>query len=277
MQGEIQLEELTKAFGERRRRRRHRPRDAAGRVLHDGRPVRLRQDDDAAHDRRLRAPDERADRARRRRRRAACRRTSATSTRCSRATRCSRTSTWPSNVAFGLKYQKLDEGGAAPSGSREALELVQLGELREAQAGPALRRPAAARRARARARAAAARAAARRAARRARRPAAQGPAGRAEGAAGRARDHLRLRHARPGGGAHDERPRRRDERRPRRAGGHAARRSTRSRRRVFVADFLGVSNLLAAEAVGRDGAGCALRIGERGSAAARASSRRGAT
>jgi len=32
---------------------------------------------------------------------------------------------------------------------------------------------------------------------------------------------------------------------------------------VFVAEFLGVSNLLAAEAVGRDGAACAVRIGDR--------------
>jgi spermidine/putrescine transport system ATP-binding protein len=32
---------------------------------------------------------------------------------------------------------------------------------------------------------------------------------------------------------------------------------------VFVATFLGVSNLLSAEAVGRDGAGCVLRVGER--------------
>jgi len=32
---------------------------------------------------------------------------------------------------------------------------------------------------------------------------------------------------------------------------------------LFVADFLGVSNLLAAEAVGRDGNACTLRIGER--------------
>jgi spermidine/putrescine transport system ATP-binding protein len=34
-------------------------------------------------------------------------------------------------------------------------------------------------------------------------------------------------------------------------------------RTVFVADFLGVSNLLAAEAVGREGAACAVRIGDR--------------
>jgi spermidine/putrescine transport system ATP-binding protein len=32
---------------------------------------------------------------------------------------------------------------------------------------------------------------------------------------------------------------------------------------VFVADFLGVSNLLAAEAIGRDGAACTVRIGDR--------------
>ena len=75
----------------RRRRRRHRPAHATRRVLHHGRPVRLRQDDDAAHDRGLRAADERPHPARRRGRREHARRTSATSTRCSRATRCSRT------------------------------------------------------------------------------------------------------------------------------------------------------------------------------------------
>ena len=41
----------------RRRRRLDRPRDPARRVLHDARPVGLRQDDDAAPHRRLRAPD----------------------------------------------------------------------------------------------------------------------------------------------------------------------------------------------------------------------------
>jgi spermidine/putrescine transport system ATP-binding protein len=34
-------------------------------------------------------------------------------------------------------------------------------------------------------------------------------------------------------------------------------------RTIFVADFLGVSNLLVAEAVGRDGAACAVKIGDR--------------
>jgi ABC-type Fe3+/spermidine/putrescine transport system ATPase subunit len=34
-------------------------------------------------------------------------------------------------------------------------------------------------------------------------------------------------------------------------------------RTVFVADFLGVSNLLVAEGVGRDGSACMLKIGDR--------------
>ena len=47
---------------------------------------------------------------------------------------------------------------------------------------------------------------------------------------------------------------------------------------AFVADFLGVSNLLDAEAVGPDGKGCALRIGEMQlRATRRARSRRAAT
>ncbi len=32
---------------------------------------------------------------------------------------------------------------------------------------------------------------------------------------------------------------------------------------VFVANFLGVSNLMQADAIGRDGSGCSLRVGER--------------
>ncbi len=120
------------------------------------------------------------------------------------------------NVAFGLKYKKVSKGDRAKMVG-EALSLVQLDRLREAQAGPALGRPAAARRAGARARAAPARAAARRAARSARRPPAQGPAGRAEDAAADPRHHVRVRHARSGRGAHHERPRGGHERRPRRA------------------------------------------------------------
>ena len=52
---------------------------------------------------------------------------------------------------------------------------------------------------------------------------ARGPAGRAQAHPGDARDHVRLRHARPGRGADDERPRGRDARRPGRAVRRAAR------------------------------------------------------
>ena len=68
MQGEIHLEQLTKRFGEVAAVDGIDLDMPAGRVLHHGRPLGLRQDDDPAHDRRLRAADERADRARRRRR-----------------------------------------------------------------------------------------------------------------------------------------------------------------------------------------------------------------
>ena len=79
------------ALRRRRRRRRRRPRHARGRVPLDARAVGLGQDDDAADDRRLRAADGRADRAPRRGRHRAGRRSTATSTPCSRTTRCSRT------------------------------------------------------------------------------------------------------------------------------------------------------------------------------------------
>ena len=74
--------------------------DPRGRVLLAARAVGLRQDDDAADDRRLRAADRGPDPARRRAGRA-CRRTSATSTRSSRATRCSSTSTWRATSRSG--------------------------------------------------------------------------------------------------------------------------------------------------------------------------------
>ena len=77
---------------------------------------------------------------------------------------------------------------------------------RRAPAGAALGRPAPARRARARDREPPDRAAARRAARRARPEAAPGDAGVPQGPAAGSRHHVRLRHARPGRGADDERP-----------------------------------------------------------------------
>ena len=74
-------------------------------------------------------------------------------------------------------------------------------------------------------------AAARRAARRPRRQAAQGPPGRPGGAAARGRDHVRLRHPRPGGGADDVAPAGRHGRRPGRPGRARRSTSTSSRRR----------------------------------------------
>ncbi len=110
------------------------------------------------------------------------------------------------------------EGRAAPAGAARRSTMVRLDGLRRAEAGAALGRAAAARRARAGDRQPAAGAAARRAARRARPQAPPGDADRAEADPAGGRDHLRLRHARPGGGADDERPDRGLQPRPDRAG-----------------------------------------------------------
>ena len=107
--------------------------------------------------------------------------------------------------------------------SSEMLRVVELEGCEQRAPAPALGRPAAARRARARARQPAGGAAARRAARSTRREAAQADAARAEAHPARARDDIRLRHARPGRGARDVRPDRRHERRPGRADRRAAR------------------------------------------------------
>ena len=124
------------------------------------------------------------------------------------------------NVAFGLKRRKVPRRRSSTRVA-EALELVQLTGRETRAAERALRRPAPARRARARARQPARRAAARRAARRARPQAAQADAGGAQGDPARGRDHVPLRHPRPGGGARDVRPHRGHERRRRRAVRHA--------------------------------------------------------
>ena len=104
------------------------------------------------------------------------------------------------NVAYGLRVK------GVPRRDREArvedvLRRMRLPGRRQAQAGPALRRPAPAGRARPRARQPARGAAARRAARRARPEAAPGDAALPQGPAAGPRDHVRLRHARPGRGA----------------------------------------------------------------------------
>ena len=125
------------------------------------------------------------------------------------------------NVAFGLRHRKLAKAeltrrvGRGPGTGQDDL-------VRQAPPGPAVRRPAAARRAGPRAGAQPGRAAAGRAARRAGRQAAPLAQGRAEGAAGTSRHHLPLRHPRSGGGADHVRPAGRDERRPDRADRHAS-------------------------------------------------------
>ena len=107
------------------------------------------------------------------------------------------------NVEYGLRVAQGRQGRARAGARAEALEMVRLAGYERPQAERALRRPAPAGRARPRDRQPAAGAAARRAARRPRPEAARADAGRAEGDPGRGRDHVRLRHPRPGGGADD--------------------------------------------------------------------------
>ena len=141
-----------------------------------------------------------------------CRPTSATSTWSSRATRCSSHLDVAGNVAFGLKRRKVRKDEIKRRVD-EALELVSLGSRADVAPERALRRSATAGRAGAGAGQPPGGAAARRAARRARPEAAPADAGRAQADPARGRDHVRLRHPRPGGGALDVGPDRRDERR----------------------------------------------------------------
>ena len=126
------------------------------------------------------------------------------------------------NVAFGLERKKL---GKAEVKSRvdEALEHGAARPVRQAQAGAALRRPAAARRARPRARQPPARAPARRAARRPRPAPAQAAPDPAQADPAGGRHHVRARDARPGGGHEHGRHDRGHERGQDRAGGHRVR------------------------------------------------------
>ena len=126
------------------------------------------------------------------------------------------------NVEYGLRVRGVGRRDRRAQADRRARDGAAA-RVRAAQAGPALRRPAPARRARARDRQPAGGAAPRRAARRARPEAPPGDADRAEADPAGGRDHVHLRHARPGGGADDERPRRRLQRRPDRADRHARR------------------------------------------------------
>src|SRR5581483_2181 len=201
----------------RRRRRRHgRARDRAGRVLHDARPVRLGKDDDAPHHRGLRAAGRRARPPRRQGRDGAA------------ALHARREHRLPGLRAVsahdGDRERRVraagqrGEAARSPQARRGGARAREARRLRRAEAGPALGRAAAASRARAGDRQPSARAAPRRAARRARPQAPAGDAGRAQADPGAGRDHVRLRHPRPGGGADDERPDRRVRPGPDRAG-----------------------------------------------------------
>ena len=120
------------------------------------------------------------------------------------------------NVAYGLQQRRTPEvrgARARHAGARHGADAA----VRRPQAHAALRRPAAARRARPRAGEPPRGAAPRRAARRPRPSAARRDAARAEAAAVAPRHHVRLRHARPGRGPVDERPHRDHARGPHRA------------------------------------------------------------
>jgi ABC-type spermidine/putrescine transport system permease subunit II len=135
---------------------------------------------------------------------------SATSASCSRITRCSRILSIFENVAYGLRVRGLREPRSAARRRSAGARRPQ--RLRAPVLEPALRRRAAARRARARDRHPSARAALRRAAVEPRREAARADAARDPRPAAHARDHDRLRDARPGGSDGRVGPDRGDER-----------------------------------------------------------------
>ena len=147
------------------------------------------------------------------------------------------------------------------------------GRFEKRQAGPAVRRPAAAGRPGPGAGARARRAAARRAARRPRRQAAPVAQVELKAAAGAGRHHLPVRDARPGRGADDVRPARGHARRQDRADRRARSEIYEEPADTYVADFLGVSNLMAVDVIERGpGAGVQgqarrVRAGRRASAA----------
>ena len=182
-----------------------RPRHQGGRVLHAARAERLRQDDDAADDRRLRGAERGRDPRRRRRRRRPAR-PQAPDQHGLPELRAVPASDGPRERRLRAQAQ---EGRQVARSNERVDGGARAGRARqrgEPQAQPALRRPAAARRARPRGGQPPEGAAARRAARRARPEAPQGPAARAEADPAGDRDHLRLRHPRPGGGADDVGP-----------------------------------------------------------------------
>ena len=124
------------------------------------------------------------------------------------------------NVAFGLRRRGVKDFKPKVD---EMLDLVELGGVRQAQAEPAVRWPAATSRTGPGADQPPAGAAAGRAARCARPQAAPADAAGAEADPDRGRHHVRARHPRPGGGHDDGRHHRGDERRRDRADGYADR------------------------------------------------------
>ena len=151
--------------------------------------------------------------------------------------------TWPTTSPSGRGARSWPK--ARPSaGCEQLLDVVRLTAVRRPEAGAALGRPAAAGGAGPRAGQLSERPPARRAARRARPQAPPGDADRAQAHPARGRHHVHLRDPRPGRGADHVRPDRGDERGPGRADRHARRRSTTRPSSVFVANFIGVANLM---------------------------------
>ena len=194
---------LRRLHGHPRDRRLHR----GGRVPRAARSVRLREDDRAPHRRGLRAPDlgPGGGRGQGRDERAA---EPARHGHGLPGVRLFPNMNAADNVEFGLRVRGRGRVRAAQAGRRAPRARRPLGG-REALSAPALGRDAAAGRARASARHRAARPPPRRAALRARRAGARPAPGGDPPPADAARDHDALRHARPGGGALDLRPRRR--------------------------------------------------------------------
>ena len=201
----------------RGRRRPRRPRGARRRVLLAPRAVRLRQDHDAPHDRRLRGADVRPHRA------ARPGRDLAAAVSAERQHRLPELRPLP--APHDLRERRLRPAPQEGQGRRDQAPRRRdagprrAGRLREAQADPDLGRPGPADRARPGADQPALRAPPRRAPRGARPQAAQADAARAEADPAGGRDHVHLRDPRPGGGDDDVRSHRRHEPRPLRAAG----------------------------------------------------------
>ena len=135
------------------------------------------------------------------------------------------------NVAFGPEVAEAGQGRLHAAGSSEMLDVVRLRDFaarKPAQLSGGQQQRVALARALVNL---PERAAARRAARRPRPEAARGDAARAQADPARGRHHVRVRDPRPGRGADDERPHRRDERGRRSSRSARRRRSTTTRRR----------------------------------------------